>query len=82
MILAPLIRSRKGHYRDLFDQMRKQGYSKMRIDSFVIDLSPGMQVDRYKVHDIELVVDRLMIEETDVIVIEEKNVAEEKASLP
>ncbi len=62
MLLAPLIRSRKGHYRDLFDQMRKQGYSKMRIDSFIIDLSPGMQVDRYKVHDIELVVDRLMIE--------------------
>lgn len=63
MLLAPLIRARKGHYRDLFDQMRKQGYSKMRIDSYIIDLSPGMQVDRYKMHDIELVVDRLSIEE-------------------
>ncbi|MGH1337188.1 MAG: excinuclease ABC subunit UvrA [Aureispira sp.] len=63
MILAPLVRARKGHYRELFDQMRKQGFSKMRIDGFIIDLSPGMQVDRYKVHDIELVVDRLMIEE-------------------
>lgn len=63
MILAPLVRARKGHYRELFDQMRKQGFSKMRIDGFIIDLSPGMQVDRYKVHDIELVVDRLVIEE-------------------
>lgn len=62
-VLAPLIRGRKGHYRELFDQMRKQGYSKMRIDSFIIDLSPGMQLDRYKVHDIELVVDRLLVEE-------------------
>lgn len=63
MLLAPLIRARKGHYRELFDQMRKQGFSKMRIDGFIIDLSPGMQVDRYKVHDIELVVDRITIEE-------------------
>ncbi|BDS12603.1 excinuclease ABC subunit UvrA [Aureispira anguillae] len=63
MILAPLVRARKGHYRELFDQMRKQGFSKMRIDGFIIDLSPGMQVDRYKVHDIELVVDRIVIEE-------------------
>ena len=63
MLLAPLVRARKGHYRELFDQMRKQGFSKMRIDSFIIDLSPGMQVDRYKVHDIELVVDRIVIEE-------------------
>lgn len=63
MILAPLVRARKGHYRELFDQMRKQGFSKMRIDGFIIDLSPGMQVDRYKVHDIELVVDRIVVEE-------------------
>lgn len=63
MLLAPLVRARKGHYRELFDQMRKQGFSKMRIDGFIIDLSPGMQVDRYKVHDIELVVDRIVIEE-------------------
>jgi excinuclease ABC subunit A len=61
VLLAPLVRGRKGHYRELFDQMRKQGFSKMRIDSFMIDLSPGMQIDRYKTHDIELVVDRLIV---------------------
>lgn len=61
VLLAPLVRGRKGHYRELFDQMRKQGFSKMRIDSYMIDLSPGMQIDRYKTHDIELVVDRLVI---------------------
>ena len=63
MLLAPLVRARKGHYRELFDQMRKQGFSKMRIDGFIIELSPGMQVDRYKVHDIELVVDRIMVDD-------------------
>jgi excinuclease ABC subunit A len=61
VLLAPLVRGRKGHYRELFDQMRKQGFSKMRIDGFMIDLSPGMQIDRYKTHDIELVVDRLVV---------------------
>ncbi len=63
VLLAPLVRGRKGHYRELFDQMRKQGFSKMRIDGYMIDLSPGMQIDRYKAHDIELVVDRLIITE-------------------
>lgn len=63
LLLAPLVRARKGHYRELFDQMRKQGFSKVRIDGYIIDLSPGLQVDRYKTHDIELVVDRLKIEE-------------------
>ncbi|MCB0636964.1 MAG: excinuclease ABC subunit UvrA, partial [Lewinella sp.] len=58
-ILAPLVRGRKGHYRELFESMRKQGYTKMRIDGEIRDLEPGMQVDRYKVHDIELVVDRI-----------------------
>jgi excinuclease ABC subunit A len=61
-ILAPLVRSRKGHYRELFEQMRKQGYTKMRIDGVVLDLEPGMMLDRYKIHDIELVVDRIVIE--------------------
>ncbi len=60
MLLAPLIRSRKGHYRELFEQWRKQGFTKVRIDGEVTDLSPRMQVDRYKVHDIELVVDVLV----------------------
>jgi excinuclease ABC subunit A len=61
-ILAPMVRARKGHYRELFEQMRKQGYLKMRIDGEVVDLAPKMQLDRYKVHDIELVVDRLIPE--------------------
>jgi len=59
MILAPLIRARKGHYRELFEQMRKKGYTKVRIDGEIKDLMPGMQVDRYKTHDIEIVVDRI-----------------------
>lgn len=59
-LLAPLVRARKGHYRELFEQMRKQGYLKIRVDGEVIDLQPKMQVDRYKVHDIELVIDRLI----------------------
>ncbi len=58
-ILAPAVRSRKGHYRELFEQVRKQGYTKIRIDGDIIDITPGMQVDRYKIHDIEIVVDRL-----------------------
>jgi excinuclease ABC subunit A len=62
LILAPVVRGRKGHYRELFDQLRKQGYTKARVDGEIIDLSPKMQVDRYKVHDIELVVDRLSVQ--------------------
>ncbi len=61
LILAPLIRSRKGHYRELFENLRKQGYSKVRVDGEVQDLKAGMKVDRYKIHDIELVVDRVKI---------------------
>ncbi|MBR9919803.1 MAG: excinuclease ABC subunit UvrA [Bacteroidetes bacterium] len=62
LLLAPLIRGRKGHYRELFEQMRKQGYGKVRVDGVIIDLEPALQVDRYKVHDIELVVDRLKVD--------------------
>lgn len=61
LLLAPLVRGRKGHYRELFDQVLKQGYTKIRVDGNIEDLIPGMMVDRYKVHDIELVVDRLEI---------------------
>jgi excinuclease ABC subunit A len=61
LLLAPLIRGRKGHYRELFDQMRKQGYTKMRVDGEVLDILPDMLLDRYKVHDIELVVDKLTV---------------------
>ncbi|MEL7021563.1 MAG: excinuclease ABC subunit UvrA, partial [Bacteroidota bacterium] len=60
-LLAPLVRGRKGHYRELFDQIRKQGYTKMRVDGVVIDIEPGMQIDRYKVHDIEVVIDRIKV---------------------
>ena len=59
MILAPVVRGRKGHYRELFEQLRKGGYLKVRVDGEVMDLKERMQVDRYKIHDIELVIDRL-----------------------
>jgi len=61
MLLAPIVRGRKGHYRELFEQLRKQGYLKVRIDGEVTDLKERMQLDRYKIHDIELVVDRLAV---------------------
>jgi len=60
-ILAPVIRARKGHYRELFEQTRKKGYTKVRADGKVIDLVPGLQLDRYKVHDIEIVIDRIKV---------------------
>ncbi len=60
-LLAPLVRGRKGHYRELFEDIRKKGYLKVRIDGEVKDLVPKMQVDRYKIHDIEVVVDRLAV---------------------
>jgi excinuclease ABC subunit A len=62
-ILAPLIRGRKGHYRELFEDIRKKGYLKVRVDGEVKDLAPKMQVDRYKIHDIEVVIDRLAVTE-------------------
>jgi len=58
-LLAPLVRGRKGHYRELFEDVRKKGFVKVRIDGEIKDLVERMQVDRYKIHDIELVVDRL-----------------------
>ncbi|HNG90231.1 MAG TPA: excinuclease ABC subunit UvrA, partial [Saprospiraceae bacterium] len=60
-LLAPVVRSRKGHYRELFEQVRKQGYTKVRVDGEILDIVPSMQVDRYKIHDIEVVVDRLKV---------------------
>ncbi|NLR93107.1 excinuclease ABC subunit UvrA [Flammeovirga agarivorans] len=65
VILAPVIKGRKGHYRELFVQLRKQGYSKVRIDGEIQDLVPKMQVDRYKTHDIEVVIDRVKVDEKD-----------------
>ena len=63
IILAPVVRGRKGHYRELFDQTRKKGFTKMRVDGEIIDLVQGYQVDRYKVHDIEVVIDRIKVSE-------------------
>ena len=62
-ILAPVVRSRKGHYRDLFEQIAKQGFVKVRVDGQILDITPGMRLDRYKTHDIEVVIDRLKIDE-------------------
>jgi len=61
VLLAPLVRGRKGHYRELFEEVRKKGFLKVRIDGDIVDLTPKLQVDRYKIHDIELVVDRLQV---------------------
>jgi excinuclease ABC subunit A len=62
IVLAPLVRGRKGHYRELFEDVRKKGFLKIRIDGEIKDLVPRMQIDRYKIHDIELVIDRLAAE--------------------
>jgi len=64
-ILAPVVKGRKGHYRELFEQIRKMGFSKVRVDGVVMDIVPKMQVDRYKIHDIEIVIDRIVAEESD-----------------
>ncbi|RYE03219.1 MAG: excinuclease ABC subunit UvrA, partial [Sphingobacteriaceae bacterium] len=64
-ILAPVIKGRKGHYRELFEQIRKQGYLKVWVDGAIQDVEPKMQLDRYKIHDIDIVVDRLVITEKD-----------------
>ena len=61
-ILAPVIRARKGHYGELFQQIAKQGFVKVRINGEIKDITPGMKLDRYKTHDIEIVIDRMVIE--------------------
>ncbi|MDO6802125.1 excinuclease ABC subunit UvrA [Wenyingzhuangia sp. 1_MG-2023] len=61
MILAPVVKSRKGHYRELFEQIGKQGFGKVRVDGEILEVTQGMKVDRYKTHDIEIVIDRLII---------------------
>ncbi len=63
-ILAPVVRSRKGHYRELFEQIAKQGFVKVRTDGEIKDITKGMKLDRYKNHDIEIVIDRLKIDNT------------------
>ena len=64
-ILAPVVKGRKGHYRELFEQIRKQGYLKVRVDGEILDISAKMQLDRYKIHDVEMVIDRLIISQKD-----------------
>lgn len=63
LILAPMVKGRKGHYRELFEQYRKQGFLKVRVDGELKEITFGMQLDRYKVHDIELVIDKLKVNE-------------------
>lgn len=70
-ILAPLVRSRKGHYRELFSQIAKQGFLKVRVDGEIQNISAGMRLDRYKTHDIEVVIDRLKVDIKDAKRIEE-----------
>ena len=65
VILSPVIKGRKGHYRELFQQIRKSGYSKVRIDGELVEVVPKMQVDRYKIHDIEMVIDRVLVTDKD-----------------
>lgn len=66
LVLAPLVKGRKGHYRELFERYRKNGFTKMRIDGNLMELEPKMQVSRYKIHDIELVVDRIKLEDKSI----------------
>lgn len=64
-VLAPKIKGRKGHYRELFEQIAKMGFTKVRVDGEIVDIERGMRLDRYKIHDIEMVVDRMQIAESD-----------------
>ena len=64
-LLAPVVQSRKGHYRELFESIRKKGYLYARVDGEIVDVTEGMKVDRYKNHDIEVVIDKLAVNEKD-----------------
>jgi len=66
ILLAPVVKGRKGHYRELFVQIRKMGFTKVRLDGEIVELVPKMQVDRYKIHDIEILVDRLEVTSKDI----------------
>jgi excinuclease ABC subunit A len=65
VVLAPVVKGRKGHYRELFQQIRKGGFTKVRVDGEIQDIEPKMQLDRYKIHDIEIVIDRIKVQEKD-----------------
>ncbi|MDB5263774.1 MAG: excinuclease subunit [Adhaeribacter sp.] len=65
IILAPVVKGRKGHYRELFEQIRKMGFVRVRVDGDMLELVPKMQLDRYKIHDIEIVVDKIVVNAED-----------------
>jgi excinuclease ABC subunit A len=65
LILSPLVKGRKGHYRDLFEQVMKQGYLRARVDGELVELEANYKVDRYKIHDIEVVIDRIVVDSAD-----------------
>lgn len=67
-ILAPVVKSRKGHYRELFEQIAKQGFVKVRVDGEIKDLHSGMKADRYKTHDIEIVIDRIAVDDSEATI--------------
>ena len=62
-LLAPMVKGRKGHYKDLFEGMRKKGFIYARVDGEIREISLGMSVDRYKIHDIEVVIDKMVVED-------------------
>ena len=64
-VLAPVIKGRKGHYRELFQQISKQGFVRVRVDGEIMEITSGMRLDRYKIHDIEVVIDRMVATEKD-----------------
>ena len=66
MLLAPIIKSRKGHYRELFQQISKQGFVRVRVDGEILEVEKGMKLDRYKTHDIEIVIDRLQVNDSSM----------------
>ena len=64
-LLAPVIRGRKGHYKELFETIRKKGYLHVRVDGEIREITHGMKIDRYKIHDIEIVIDKLLVTDKD-----------------
>jgi excinuclease ABC subunit A len=65
VVLAPKVRGRKGHYRELFQQIQKWGFSKVRVDGVIMDITADMRLDRFKIHDIDIVIDRLVVDNND-----------------
>ena len=66
MLLAPVVKGRKGHYRELFENLRKNGFISVRVDGELREMKIGMSVDRYKMHDIEIVVDKIVMDQIDL----------------